>query len=169
MELRCKQITSTSPEVLELEDWKFHKNSEPLNTFILNKGSNYFVELIEEHLDNRFTTPKAFVFGNSEELLGLALTQTFINRHDGNNVCTISYICVNPAHMHENIGTKMLEYILENKNNILGKKKIHIFLASVVKENIISQKLFKKVGFSIEPNGENSFYASYANPKIYGK
>lgn len=162
MELSIQKLNTKSKEIDELQTWLKMPNTENIKKYILRDGSIDFKKLLDQHLSNTLVTPSAFAYKYNNEVVALALLQTFKNKLDGNYVCVLTELCVHPECQNLGIGANVIASIIENRDNMLGKRNYKIIQSSVSKTNAQSKRAFKKMGFEFEEK-QSSYSAIYYN------
>ena len=100
-------------------------------------------------------------YSNDGELMGVAITEQFLNEASGNGHCIIQYMYVNPHYRNGLVAHEMLASILNNEDQILGTKiNPTEFSATFDKKDRASRSLFKDYDFEIEET--KAFSSCYA-------
>lgn len=160
-----KQITEKSVEVDQLNEWANLKNNSALKKYTFKDQEIDFTELLKDNLAKTLNNvkPKSYVLLHNNEVVGLVIFSLFKNHHNSDKVCFIRHICTHPECQNLGVGAKLLDSVIYNRQNMLGKD-YDIILADIVDDNKPSLRLFKKMGFNIVKE-KNNYTASLINPK----
>lgn len=141
----------------ELDSWILPSYSE--NAALINEFAFYDESVSEQYIwylknpEKLSTTEYWFkvveIDGKVMALLILKLLY-----ENGKNVLSIDPIAVNPRFINQGYGTKIIKDLIENVETIIGRK-VDTFHAAVEEKNILSKKVFAKLGFVEKKRSED--------------
>lgn len=100
-------------------------------------------------------------YSHDGELMGVAITEQYLNEATGNGQCIIQYMFVNPNHRNGLVAHEILSSILNNEDKILGTNSNPTeFSATFSKNDRASKRIFADMGFEVEET--KAFGSCYA-------